>query len=255
MINFFSDIDNTLIYSHRKAEQAIFGDLLIAEYLNGYAQSYMTKKTFDFLAAAKDLFFVPTTTRTPEQYARLSDFFSNFGCRYALVCNGGILLDNNRVDPAWTDETLALAMPELSSFYEAERLIHFMYPNKEMHKVEKMLLYFKSEYPEVIADELSAILNTTELNIFSDSRKVYCTPASINKGNALKRFSSKFGLSRVIAAGDSVQDVPMLKSADIPILTEAIAEKVCNPDKIVCSEKAVFSDFICDFLTSTMTGG
>lgn len=89
MTYFFSDLDNTLVYSHRVL---LPGERIAVEYLNDHIQSYMTKKTYDFFSKSNGVFLIPATTRTCEQYARLSETFARFGCRYALVCNGGILL-------------------------------------------------------------------------------------------------------------------------------------------------------------------
>ena len=53
---------------------------------------------------------------------RLSETFARFGCRYALVCNGGILLDNNEIDLEWLSETKRIAGDELSDLKEASEL-------------------------------------------------------------------------------------------------------------------------------------
>lgn len=45
MTYFFSDLDNTLVYSHRVS---LPGERIAVEYLNDHIQSYMTKKTYDF---------------------------------------------------------------------------------------------------------------------------------------------------------------------------------------------------------------
>ena len=49
MTYFFSDLDNTLVYSHRVS---LPGERIAVEYLNDHIQSYMTKKTYDFLQEA-----------------------------------------------------------------------------------------------------------------------------------------------------------------------------------------------------------
>ena len=61
MTYFFSDLDNTLVYSHRVS---LPGERIAVEYLNDHIQSYMTKKTYDFFSKSIGVFLIPTTTRT-----------------------------------------------------------------------------------------------------------------------------------------------------------------------------------------------
>lgn len=45
-INLFTDIDNTLLYSYRRE---IGENKVVVEHINGKIQSYMTKRSYDFL--------------------------------------------------------------------------------------------------------------------------------------------------------------------------------------------------------------
>ena len=126
----------------------------------------MTKKTYDFLKKTTEILLIPTTTRTCEQYARVSDTFVEFGCRYALVCNGGLLLKDNIVDEKWMNETKEIAGKELKDLLEAECVLHQMYPDQHIHSANGIMVYFKTEIPASDADRLRAILNTNTLNIF-----------------------------------------------------------------------------------------
>ena len=76
---FCTDIDNTLIYSHRKPLRV---PRRIAEYLNGKEQAYIPAGLYELIAAHTDKFTViPVTMRTPEQYGRI--FVLEGICRYA----------------------------------------------------------------------------------------------------------------------------------------------------------------------------
>lgn len=57
MTYFFSDLDNTLVYSHRVS---LPGERIAVEYLNDHIQSYMTKKTYDFFSKSNGVFLIPT---------------------------------------------------------------------------------------------------------------------------------------------------------------------------------------------------
>ena len=250
MTYFFSDLDNTLVYSHRTL---LPGKRIAVEYLNDHIQSYMTKKTYDYFSKTNEVFLVPITTRTCEQYARLSETFAEFGCRYALVCNGGILLDNKEIDSEWISETKRIAGEELSDLKEASGLFLRFFPTESIHYANDIMLYAKTDTPALDAAKLTSILNRKSLNIYYDSRKVYCIPASIDKGIAMKRFSNRMGISRTIAAGDSIPDIPMLGGSDVPILPYNLSSSVDHVHKYVADNSQCFSDYICDVLSEIVS--
>lgn len=250
MIYFFSDLDNTLVYSHRVS---LPGECIVVEYLNDRIQSYMTKKTYDFFIESNEVFLIPTTTRTCEQYARLSETFAKFGCRYALVCNGGILLDNNEIDLEWLSETKRIAGDELSDLDEASKLFLLFFQKENIHYVSDIMLYAKTGTPASDAARLTSMLNTGSLNVYYDNRKVYCIPASINKGNAIKRFSDSMGITWTAAAGDSAPDIPMLKISDLAILPNNLSNAVERAQKYVAENSQCFSDYTCDVLSEIVS--
>lgn len=250
MTYFFSDLDNTLVYSHRAS---LPGERIVVEYLNDCIQSYMTKKTYDFFSKSNEVFLIPTTTRTCEQYARLSGTFAKFGCRYALVCNGGILLDNNKIDLGWLSETKKIAGDELSDLKKASELALRFFQKESIHYANDLMLYVKTDTPALDAARLTSTLNTKSLNVYYDSRKVYCIPASINKGNAMKRFSDRMGITRTIAAGDSVPDIPMLEISDLAILPYNLSNSVEHVQKFVTENSQCFSDYICEVLSKMVS--
>lgn len=250
MTYFFSDLDNTLVYSHRVS---LPGERIAVEYLNDHIQSYMTKKTYDFFSKSNGVFLIPTTTRTCEQYARLSETFARFGCRYALVCNGGILLDNNEFDLEWLSETKRIAGDELSALNDARDIFLRFFPKESIHYANDIMLYAKTGTPALDAARLTSILNTKSLNVYYDSRKVYCIPASITKGTAMKRFSNRMGITRTIAAGDSIPDIPMLRISDLAILPYNLSNSVEHVQKYVAENSQCFSDYICDVLSGMVS--
>lgn len=249
MITFFSDLDRTLVYSHRLP---LSGERVAVEHLNGHIQSYMTKKTYDFLSASNGIFLIPTTTRACEQYARLSDVFARFGCRYALVCSGGILLDHGEVDSKWLAETKEIAGKELPRLSEAEAMLLRSFPEQQVHSANGFMVYAQADDPASAASRLSNALGHAELNIYYDSRKVYCIPSSINKGNALKRLMSRLQITWSVAAGDNAPDIPMLEAANAAIVPSALASAVDNRQKYVAAPSMCFSDYICGVLSQLL---
>ncbi len=207
---FFSDLDNTLIRSHRHWPEGAGGR--VAEYLNGKPQSFMTERTWAFLRDAAWLVFVPVTTRTEAQYRRLS-FPPEAGIRYALICNGGRLLADGEEDRAWTEETLRLAREELPDLERAAALFRGL-SEGEVRQPEPYYYYAASEEPEKLRNALRRAAEGLRTEVSCDRRKVYLFPRSVNKGTAVRRFAEAFGVRVRAAAGDGLMDIPMLSEAE-----------------------------------------
>lgn len=238
----FSDLDNTLIYSHRRA---LFENKVSVEKLKGNDQSFMTLLSYNFLANKSNVKLVPVTTRTIEQYRRLSLFTEIFNCNRALVCNGGILIENGEINQDWLTETKRLIKSESKEMNKAEEVMKLMCPESVLHNEEGILLYAKVPEPKTITSNLREIIDLSKVSVFSDDRKVYCTPYSNNKGSAVKRYSKRYGCTVDIAAGDGVADLAMLSIAKISMAPESI-KKFASCDQIkLCPQEQVFSDFIC----------
>lgn len=228
---FFSDIDNTLIFSHRKTCPK---DRLAAEYLNGREQSYITKALLARLKKiALSYAVVSVTARTVAQYKRLELLQREVLSEYALVCNGGILLRNNVIDTAWREETLKLTSRENDEVQKlraaAEREIY----GCRIVNVDEFMFYLAAEDVDAAFGKLTVLSDLTKVNVEKDQRKIYVIAGSANKGMAVQRFISLFGVKKSIAAGDSSLDIPMLKLGDINI-----ASKVLRP---ILGRSAVYS--------------
>lgn len=252
MINLFIDLDSTLIYSHRHKFSG--EELIPAEYIDGKLQSYMTRKTFDFLSEHNDINVIPVTARAQPQYARLEGVLKKFRCEYAIICRGAMLLKNGVPDEKWLAETLDCAGEEIAELPKAEKWYRDKFAEEDIHITENILIYARAENPEAAAEELKSAVNSSLLNIHYDSRKVYCIPVSINKGNAVKRFADYSGLSIDAAAGDDTPDISMLENAKIAFLPKWLSDKVEGPTKEVWNENGCFSDFICDRLEKIIVG-
>lgn len=241
---FFCDLDHTILYSHRIDMNC---GKYVVEHLNGKAQSFMTAKTFNYLKNQKSVEFIPVSTRTIEQYKRITAFQSIIPVQYALVCNGGILLINGTVDEHWYTESLTIISEEIEELKRAKAILERLLPGKIIHDVNSLFCYAKSDAPEVLCSQLKQELNPTQINILCDNRKVYCIPNSLNKGNAIKRFKNRFDVPNAIAAGDSIFDVSMLNTADTALFPPDI-QPLIKAKKKICVSTPFLSDGICTYL-------
>ena len=158
MILFCSDLDNTLIYSHRHELPA---DKVLAEYLDGREQSYLTHFSAESLPklAERGIFLVPVTTLTQQQFDRIFVFGREgiVPCKYALVCNGSVLLKDGVPDEKWIAESMAVAERE---FPEVERIYGKMLetPEREHAKlIEPFMAYMLSDRAVELTEELSRV--------------------------------------------------------------------------------------------------
>lgn len=120
---FHSDLDNTMIYSYK---HDIGNEKRCVEIYQGREISYVTDRTHELLRQVQDrVLFVPTTTRTTEQYRRID--LGIGPVRYALTCNGGVLLvDGQRMRPGiWSpwcrSEKAGMSLRERRGFWRRIR--------------------------------------------------------------------------------------------------------------------------------------
>lgn len=246
MLVFNTDLDNTMIYSYK---QDIGNLKRCVEIYQDREISFITEKTFDLLKIVKEkLLIVPTTTRTVEQYRRI-----DFGLgtpRYALACNGGVLLVDGEEDEDWYNESYTLVENCQEELAKAEALLtNDELRTFEVRNIKKLFIFTKSSLPEITVEKLKAQLDTSLLDVFYNGVKVYAMPKKLSKGVAIDRFRKKLNATKVIAAGDSEFDIPMLQKADIAFAPQKL--KSCgelNSDTIYIDDTRIFSEGILEYM-------
>ena len=187
--------------------------------------SYITEKTYALLKELKkDMMIVPTSTRTIEQYQRINLKVGEFP--YALVCNGGILLTDGKMDEEWYGESLEMISESVPVLQKARELLEAN-PRRtfELRFIENLFLFTKCNEPEMVVKELKEQLPGSLVDIFHNEAKVYVVPMNLSKGIAVERFRKYINADMVIAAGDSEFDISMLEAADIGIAPFGFKQK------------------------------
>lgn len=215
MIVFASDLDNTMIYSYKKIKQPA----VCVEKKEGKELSYMTPKAHFLLQkVAKQILFVPVTTRSVEQYERIF-MLQDRKVSCALASNGGTLLINGKKDTAWLNKTKELIEDTLP---ELEKAIYFLKKDEnisfEIRLVDNIFVYTKTKDIKKSLYLLSEKLDLNKVFIDSNGEKLYVFPNQINKGDAIIRLRNYLKSEFIVAAGDSAFDIPMLKEADSAII-------------------------------------
>ncbi len=250
MILFHADLDNTLIYSYKRD---IGSDRIGVEQYEGRTVSYMTPESLRRLRElSRRVLFVPTTTRTAEQYERIG--FGIGTPRYALVCNGGVLLHEGKEEKEWYEKSRALTEDCQAGLALAEEYLERDADRSfEVRNVRGLFVFTKSGRPEKTAAALQDILDSSGVDVFRNGVKVYAIPKVMSKGRAVKRFREWMARSRsgpapryVIAAGDSGFDLSMAAEADLFFAPETLkAAESCGRAEIFRQgAERIFSDYL-----------
>ena len=219
MTVFHSDLDNTLIYSGR---HEIGEEKLPVELYEGREVSFVTRTSLSLLREIRErAVFVPTTTRTEEQYGRID--LRTGTPEYALVCNGGVLLRGGEEIPDWYDQSMELIRESRPELVRAERWMQEA-PGRilEVRNIRGLFLFTKSSRPSEMAEQLKERLDPALTEVFRNGNKVYVIPGGLDKGSAVRRLRTYIKADTVLAAGDSGFDVPMLEEADRAYAPEAL---------------------------------
>ena len=223
---FASDLDQTLIYSHRSLiNQEINQEILPVEWSGERVISFMTPSALSALEEiSQRALFVPVTTRTKLQYQRINFLGYHITHQYAVTSNGGKIFSEGREDEDWAQYILAgrdMCMAAQDLIHKFDEIAHPSWVIKDSGKLADNLFYYclidreKIPLTELAAFKLWASNNQWELSV--QGRKLYLVPRNVNKKSAVQYIKDKEGMSRVVAAGDSLLDLDMLKAADLAL--------------------------------------
>ena len=210
-----TDLDNTIIYSYK---HDIGNEKMNVELYKEREISFITKQTFELLKKVKEEFLIiPTSTRTIEQYERINLKIGTF--KYALVCNGSVLLVDGKKDKDWYEESLRLAKP---SNLEVKKALEYLENDKrrtfELRYIEDLFVFTKCYKSETVVNELRKHLDKSLVNVFNNKEKVYVLPTLLSKGKAIERLKKYLKVEFIIAAGDSEFDISMVEAADVGLV-------------------------------------
>lgn len=212
---FASDLDRTLIYSNFFVKPEI-NDIVVVEQREGKNISFMTEKSIDLLNKIHTkLLFIPTTTRSKEQYERISVFQNTISPKYAIISNGGIILKDGEVDTTWSS-IIALKMKNIISPVELIKHCNFFLELSQINSYrccDDLFLYAVLK-ENTLEDEM--LLQLTEVcseygySVTKNGRKVYIIPSFINKWAPIEYIMELESEKEFISSGDSTLDLPML---------------------------------------------
>ncbi|MFD9910299.1 HAD family hydrolase, partial [Streptomyces sp. NPDC059063] len=218
-----SDLDRTLIYSAAalglRMPDADAPRLLCVEVYEGKPLSYVTEAAAELLVElGRSTVFVPTTTRTPEQYRRIH--LPGPAPRFAICANGGQLLVDGVPDRDWRDAVDRRLAAECAPLDEVRaHLVRTADPAWLLKErvAEDLFAYLVVEralLPDGWVKELGAWAEGRGWTVSLQGRKVYAVPRPLTKSAAMREVARRVGADEVLAAGDSLLDADLLAAAD-----------------------------------------
>jgi hydroxymethylpyrimidine pyrophosphatase-like HAD family hydrolase len=216
-----SDLDRTLVFPARTlpaGEQA--------EVVEIYRERGITVASAATLAALAELggAFVPVTTRSQEQLARITPVWRAAVRGWAICANGATLLHHGERDGEW-DALVAAAAGDSAPLGEAravfEREIGAPATAAWMpllRDCDERFLYctlVPAEVPADLGERATAAMRPLRWRAVLHGRKLYALPEHVCKGRALVHLRERVGAEAVMAAGDSELDVELLLAADV----------------------------------------
>lgn len=220
---FISDLDYTLIYS-LNALKKLNGEVVpslhcVEEYPNeGF--SFLTEKAYKYcqLLINKDL-FIPATTRTINQYNRLT-LSTRENLPWAIAYNGAVILRNGFIEKAWDNYIREELKNSLDFENMEEKLLPYLNAPWliQLKKVGTWFFYFIVDLDKVTEKIIESLDHLSKKNnwVFSiQGRKLYFIPKCIDKGKAASYIVNISHTSKYIAAGDSLLDKNLIYNSYI----------------------------------------
>ncbi|MFD5871031.1 HAD family hydrolase [Streptomyces sp. NPDC060322] len=217
-----SDLDRTLIYSAASLQLTMPDEqaprLLCVEVYGGAPLCYMTETAAALLdELARTTVFVPTTTRTREQYGRIH--LPGPAPRYAICANGGHILVDGVSDPDWQAQVAGRIADECATLAEVRAHLQavgdpsWLLKERVAEDLFAYLVVDRGALPEGWVKELSAWADPRGWTVSLQGRKIYAVPKPLTKSAAMREVARRCGATLTLAAGDSLLDADLLLAA------------------------------------------
>jgi hypothetical protein len=218
-----SDLDRTLIYSAAALQlpmpDAEAPRLLCVEMYESKPLSYLTETAAGLFAQlARATVFVPTTTRTREQYARIH--LPGPEPEFAICANGGHLLVDGVSDPDWQARVVRRLAEECAPLAEVRAHLlaaadpAWLLKERIAEDLFAYLVVDRALLPDGWVKELAEWAGSRGWTVSLQGRKIYAVPQPLTKSAAMREVARRAGAELTLAAGDSLLDADLLLAAD-----------------------------------------
>ncbi|MBH5334637.1 HAD family hydrolase [Streptomyces pactum] len=218
-----SDLDRTLIYSAAalglEMPDTEAPRLLCVEVYHHAPLSYMTEEAASLLAeVARTSCFVPTTTRTREQYGRIR--LPGPAPKFAICANGGHLLVDGEPDGDWHASVRAALdsgcapLDEVRAHLNRTADASWVLKERVAEDLFAYLVVDRERMPDGYVKELTDWAEPLGWTVSLQGRKLYAVPRPLTKSAAVAEVARRTGATEVLTAGDSLLDTDLLLAGD-----------------------------------------
>ncbi|XJZ25884.1 hypothetical protein ACF5W4_10760 [Bacillota bacterium Lsc_1132] len=246
-----SDLDRTLIYSQRAIDQlghATGMGLKPVEKKDGKYVSYMTELSLCLLEEiCRHSLFVPVTTRTEEQFNRITIFHKIVAVPYVITSNGANILFKGEKIHGWSEHIASRMRRETAPLKEVVSFFHKEVFSSEtvIKQVEDLFFYFIFNRTPVCLDKqaIAKAASSFGWSVSLQGRKLYFIPKPINKGDALSYICDREGINAAAGAGDSVLDWEFLARCKFRFVPRdgELASELNETDAILTKNRGVLA--------------
>lgn len=223
-----SDLDRTLIYSHRFFDTEPQPDQCVEIYQDR-PLSYMTPTARQTLSRlAYEQIVVPATTRTIAQYQRIDLPAAPY--RYAVTSNGGNILVDGQPDQHWSAtvrQLIEATSAPLADVLQAQRQRlddTWVRSERVAENLFGYLVVDESRLPADFVPSWQQWCQPRGWQVSRQGRKIYTVPQTLCKSRAVADIRQRLietgelhPAAPVLAAGDGALDAGLLGYADIAI--------------------------------------
>lgn len=216
MMLFATDLDNTMIFSHRIVDESK-SNVQCVEFYKGRPITYMTLSSIQKLKnLMQQIYIIPVTTRSISQFNRV-ELWSTI--EYAIVDNGGTILHYGVPFIEWEQY-----IQKVLANYNLQAVCDLFTDLPDLLLKPKIVdgkfVFTKSSNVTKSKTILQQKLDTKIWQISFQGNKIYAIPQGITKGIALQYLCENLLHNHlpVIAAGDSDLDISMLDYATYGII-------------------------------------
>ncbi|WML36890.1 HAD-IIB family hydrolase [Clostridium sp. OS1-26] len=215
---YFSDLDRTLIYSNKFIGKE--KNEICIETLNGEEISYMSPKSIEYLKEIlKYKKFIPTTTRSVEQFKRINFKKQGIDFEWSIVSNGANIFYKGQVVKQWNQilnvklKTCGSLKCVMESFKKEYNYINGISKIRDVDDVFFYIVMNKESFDESNIERFRKFLLIFKWNLYVNGHKIYFLPKVVSKESAVEFVSSHLNEKRFGVIGDSIMDLNMLKLA------------------------------------------
>ncbi len=223
-----TDLDRTMIYSRAAMGDEQFATLetVCVEIYRDAPLSYMAEAAVELLTRlAREVVVVPTTTRTPAQYERITLPGSPF--RYAVVSNGGRILVDGADDPVWRARIENEVTRAGATLDEVRNELRTRIDDSwvtALRTADDLFCYLvvdPSAQPPEFLEQWQGWCDARGWTASQQGRKIYATPQPVTKSAAIAEVRRRLvadgtldDSAELYAAGDGWLDTDLLLAAD-----------------------------------------